>query len=118
MIEDVERSGGDPADLLRRTIIRDIDIPEPAEEHETFAERARRIGEEGSSYDEALERSDHDPTAESAFDDRAPPPIRRGTASRVTSRSYRTTPRYTTPSTRVRSAQPPTEPLRREETRR
>jgi hypothetical protein len=69
MIEDVERSGGDPADLLRRTIIRDIDIPEPAEEspHETFAERARRIGEEGSSYDEALERSDHDPTAESAF---------------------------------------------------
>ena len=46
MIEDVERSGGDPADLLRRTIIRDIDIPEPAEEspHETFAERARRIG--------------------------------------------------------------------------
>ena len=68
MIEDVERSGGDPADLLRRTIIRDIDIPEPAEEHETFAERARRIGEEGSSYDEALERSDHDPTAESAFE--------------------------------------------------
>ena len=70
MIEDVERSGGDPADLLRRTIIRDIDIPEPAEEspHETFAERARRIGEEGSSYDEALERSDSDQTAESAFE--------------------------------------------------
>lgn len=72
IIEEVERGGGDPTELLRRDVGRDVDTPEPARDspRDTFAERVRRRGQEGSSssFDEALERSDHDPTAGSAFE--------------------------------------------------
>ena len=73
IIEEVERGGGDPTELLRRDVSRDVDTPEPARDspRDTFAERVRRRGQEGSSsnsFDEALERSDHDPTAGSAFE--------------------------------------------------
>ena len=46
IIEEVERGGGDPTELLRRDVGRDVDTPEPARDspRDTFAERVRRRG--------------------------------------------------------------------------
>ena len=73
IVEEVERGGGDPTELLRRDVGRDVDTPEPARDSPATpspsasvvgARRARARATETRPW----RRSDHDPTAGSAFE--------------------------------------------------